>query len=104
MNKSTIIVQAVKETTYDVNRVATQTWANVATLSGFVLPENGDIVQKLYGIDKQVTNRFIYKGQCDYLVQDNRLVSEGKTFDIVFVADYKKALDVKLRLVVVSCQ
>lgn len=101
MNKSTIIVQAVEETTYDVNRVATQTWANVATLAGFVLPENGDIVQKLYGIDKQVTNRFIYKGQCDYLVQDNRLVSEGKTFDIVFVADYKKALDVKLRLVVV---
>lgn len=95
---STITVQA-PATTYDAERNATQTWATVATVKGFILPEAGDVVQKLYGIDEQVTNRFIFKGRSAYLVIGNRLVSDGKSYDIVWVADYRKMLDVKLRLV-----
>lgn len=87
-------------TTYDAERNATETFADVATIRGFILPENGDLVQKLYGIEEQVTNRLIYKGTSSSLVVGNRLVDGSKKYDIVWVADYRKALDVKLRLVV----
>ena len=86
-------------TTYDAERNATEIFADVATIRGFILPENGDLVQKLYGIEEQVTDRLIYKGRSAYFVIGNRLVADGKKYKIVWPADYKKIFDVKLRLV-----
>lgn len=99
MRKSTVTIQA-PTTTYDEERNAINNYADVATLKGFILPENGDLVQRIYGLDEKVTHRFIYKGQSAFLVKGNRIVEDGISYDIIWPANYcKKVLDVKLQLV-----
>jgi len=99
MRKSTVTIQA-PTTTYDEERNAIKNFADVATLKGFILPENGDLVQRIYGLDEKVTHRFIYKGQSAFLVKGNRIVEDGISYDIIWPANYcKKVLDVKLQLV-----
>ena len=99
MRKSTVTIQA-PTTTYDEERNAKNDFATVATLKGFILPENGDLVQRIYGLDEKVTHRFIYKGQSAFLVKGNRIIEDGISYDIIWPANYcKKVLDVKLQLV-----
>lgn len=97
MRPGVVTIQAPTES-YDAERNVLTSWRTVATLRGYVLPESGDLVQKLYGIDEQVTDRLIYKGQSDFLVVGNRVVYGNKTYVIVWPQNYTKVMDVKLRL------
>lgn len=100
MNQTSVIIQS-PTVTYDAERNSIETWTAAATLRGYLLPESGELVQRLYGIDDTVTDRFIYKGQSDSLVVGNRLVTTDNTYLIVWVGNYGRMADVKLKRVVV---
>lgn len=100
MNQTSVTIQS-PTVTYDAERNAIPTWAKVIDLRGYLLPESGELVQKLYGIDNDVTDRFIYKGQSSSLTVGNRLITTDNTYLIVWVGNYGRMADVKLKLVVV---
>jgi hypothetical protein len=93
--KTKVTIQS-KTVTYDGEGIPSETWANVQSLEGTMLPFGNKLALQEYGYTQDVKYRFFYKGSNANLVVGNRLVYGSLELPIVYVADYKKAMDVLL--------
>ncbi len=94
--KATIIIQTpVNESDSEGN--VTQTWEDIATINGIILPYGNDLALKEYGYKETVKYRFFYKKKRHpALVVGNRIKYGELLLPIVYVADYGKAQDILL--------
>jgi len=93
--KTKVTIQS-KIVTYDSEGIASETWTNIQSLEGTMLPYGNKLALQEYGYIEQVKFRFFYKGSNANLVVGNRLIYGSLELPIVYVADYKKAMDVLL--------
>ena len=88
--------------TYDGEGVPTTTWTQVDELEGTLLPFGNRLALMEYGFAEDVKYRFFFKGSNANLFVGNRIVYGSLELPIVYVADYKKAVDVLLNTSEVS--
>ena len=94
--KVKIIVQTPINTT-DNESIVSQSWGDIITLNGIILPYGNDLALKEYGYKETVKYRFFYKhSKHPSLVVGNRIKYGDLFLPIVYVADYGKAQDVLL--------
>ena len=83
--------------TSDIEGIVTQTWEDVATLKGIILPYGNELALKEYGYKEDVKYRFFHKRKRPAsLLTGNRFKYQDLLLPIVYVADYGKAQDVLL--------
>jgi len=88
--------------TYDGEGMPTTTWTQVDELEGTLLPFGNRLALMEYGFAEDVKYRFFFKGSNANLFVGNRIVYGSLELPIVYVADYKKAVDVLLNTSEVS--
>jgi len=95
MNRTQVAVQT--STLRKTDEAMTDSdWDTIKTLSGVLLPASGDLAFKIHGVDIRASARFYCRIRSDYLKAGNRIIANGKTYLISYVADYIKMLDVWL--------
>ncbi len=95
MKKETLVIQTPIDT--NIDGYITQTWSNVATLKGVLLPYGQQLAVKDYGYDAPVKYRaFNMRKISDFLVVGNRIITKNEELYIVFIADYGKVQDILL--------
>ena len=94
--KTKVTIQS-KTITYDSEGIASESWTDIVSLEGTLLPFGNKLALQEYGFVEQVKYRFFYKGTNSNLVVGNRITTAtGLELPIVYVADYRKAQDVLL--------
>lgn len=81
----------------DEEGIVGQSWIDVATLKGTILPYGNELALKEYGYKEDVKFRFFHKGKRPAeLIKGNRFKYQDLLLPIVYVADYGKAQDILL--------
>ena len=70
---------------------------STGAVMGVLLPTGGTIVQRQYGLEYAGEFEFYTKRRNAGLIEGNRLVIGAKTYDIVGVRDYVKAITCLLK-------
>jgi hypothetical protein len=85
-----------KTVTYDDEGMPSMTWLTIEELEGTLLPYGNKLALQDYGFAEEVRFRFFFKGSNSNLKIGNRMLYGIIGLPIVYVADYKKAMDVLL--------
>jgi len=85
-----------KTVTYDNEGMPVTTWSTIEELEGTLLPYGNKLALQDYGFSEEVKFRFFFKGNNANLKVGNRLLYGTIELPIVYVADYRKAMDVLL--------
>jgi len=81
----------------DEEGIVDQSWIDVVTLKGTILPYGNELALKEYGYKEDVKYRFFHKGRRQTaLIKGNRFKWKDLLLPIVYVADYGKAQDILL--------
>ena len=92
----TVEIQS-KTTNYDDEGIPIETWTTAATIQADIQPLGGELAERQYGIVETGITARMFCNPSDTVQLARRVVHDGKTYEIRYVAAYRGHYEVLLR-------
>jgi head-tail adaptor len=89
-----------KSVTYDSEGVPSESWSKAATIQADIQPLGGELAQKEYGIVETGITMRMFCNPSDAIQEARRVIHDGKTYEIRYVAPYRGHMEALLRPVI----